>query len=402
MRIGLLASTGGMLDSFFPEIAAVWEAEGHTVLTAAGSPAERLPGALIGGLTRRPALSAPRARRELRAWCADAGCDVVVTNSATASALVRMSRLPVPVVYFCHGLHWNGVRTPQDRVWQTVEHQLLARTAAVITLNSDDEAWFRQRMPQHTVERIRAGVGLDLRSYPRAPLPEGPLRLAWIGEHTARKRPHLALDAAAELHGAGVDFELTMIGAGQRLERTRRDVHVRGLSDAVRVAGWGDARPVLREAHALLHTAQWEGLPRVMLEAFAVGRRSYAFDVKGVRDAPGAVLVPDGDAAALARAVREDWGSGRMRTPLTENPGFLCSTGVARRILAFLRGTVLPAGTAAAAGTATPAGTVQSPGTASFAGTAARTGSAASAGTAAHAVPSPGTDPPPGAGRVAV
>ncbi|GAA2094062.1 glycosyltransferase [Brevibacterium salitolerans] len=204
----------------------------------------------------------------------------------------------------------GGGRTPQDRLWQAVEHQLLARTSAVITLNSDDEAWFRQRMPPHAVERIRAGVGLGLSRYPRTTPPDGPLRLAWIGEHTARTCPHFAVAAAAELHRAGLGFSLTMIGVGERLERTRREAARRGLEGVVHVAGWGDARQALAGAHALVHTAQWEGLPRVMLEAFAVGQRSYAFDVQGVRDAPGAVLAADGDVPALVRVVRTGWESG--------------------------------------------------------------------------------------------
>ena len=44
MRIGLLTSVGPMLDQFFPEIVREWEAAGHTVRTAAGDPAETLPG----------------------------------------------------------------------------------------------------------------------------------------------------------------------------------------------------------------------------------------------------------------------------------------------------------------------------------------------------------------------
>ncbi|WP_029089324.1 glycosyltransferase [Brevibacterium album] len=341
MRIGLLASTGGMLDAFFPEIAAAWEEAGHTVHTAAGDACAQMPGAVIGGLTRRPGLSSGRACRELRAWCGEQRLDVVVTSSATASALVRLSRLPAPVVYFCHGLHWNRLRTPQDHVWQLVEHQLLVRTAAVITINSDDEVWFRHRMPAHTVRRIRAGVGLDLRRYPRAPLPAGPLSLVWIGEHSSRKRPDQALETVRRLEAAGVDCELTMIGRGDLLERTRAQVRARGLSRSVHVAGWGDSAQALAGAHALVHTARWEGLPRVVLEAFAVGRPTYAFDVKGVRDAPGTVLVPDADAGALASAIRTDWESGLLHRALDDDPGFLGSEAVAAEILTFLAGSVV-------------------------------------------------------------
>lgn len=345
MRIGLLTSVGPMLDQFFPEIVREWEAAGHTVRTAAGDPAETLPGTVIDGLTRRPALTSRRAQRALRAWSEAEELDVVVTNSATASALVRTVGLRAPIVYFCHGLHWNRLRGPQDRVWETVEHQLLARTTGVLTLNSDDEAWFRQRMPAHTVHRLHAGVGLDLAKYPRRPLPgHGTLQLAWIGEHTKRKRPWHALDVVAELEARGIDVRLTMVGDGALLDATRTDVSRKGLERSVRVPGWGDASAELAGAHALIHTATWEGLPRVMLEAVAVGRRTYAFDVKGVRDVPYARLLDDGDTAGMAAAIAADWESGELRRPVDADASGLCSKGVAAEMLGFLRGVIVPAG----------------------------------------------------------
>ncbi len=342
MRIGLLTSVGPMLDAFFPEILREWEASGHTVLTAAGDRAKILPGTVIEGLTRRPSLSARRAQRALKTWSEEGRLDVVVTNSATASALVRTAGLRIPVVYFCHGLHWNRLRTPQDHLWQTVEHQLLVRTAGVLTLNSDDDAWFRRRMPAHAVHRLLPGVGLDLERYPRTALPAGPLSLAWIGEHSRRKRPWFALDVAAELRATGTEATLTMVGVGGLLERTRSEVRRRRLEDVVQVVGWADAAQALAGAHALIHTATWEGLPRVMLEAFAMGRRAYAFDVKGVRDAPGATLVEDEDVAGMAEAVAGDWASGLLHRPMEADAGHLCSRRVAQEILVFLRGAIVP------------------------------------------------------------
>lgn len=359
MRIGLLTSVGSMLDQFFPEIVAAWEAAGHTVLTAAGDEAKRLPGTIIGGLTRRPALTARRAQRELRAWSEQQALDVVVTNSATASALVRMAGLRVPVVYFCHGLHWNRLTGPGDRMWEAIEHQLLTRTAGVLTLNSDDEAWFRKRMPAHAVHRLQAGVGLDLETYPRKPLPASPtLRLVWIGEHTKRKRPWLALDVIEHLERQGIPVELTMVGSGALEDRTRSQVSQRELTGSVRVPGWGDAAAALAGSHALLHTATWEGLPRVMLEAVAVGRRTYAFDVKGVRDIPHAGLVPDRDTATLADAIAHDWTTGTLRTPVGYDAQELCSQAVAGEMLAFLRGTIVPAGVGEVTGTSGAGGSV--------------------------------------------
>jgi|GEM_PF-6257580 len=146
------------------------------------------------------------------------------------------------------------------------------------------------------------------------------------------------------LRDRGVDAELTMAGKGALADRTRTHVAQRGLDDRIRVPGWADVAAELADAHALLHTATWEGLPRVMLEAVAVGRRTYAFDVKGVRDVPYAQLVADEDVPGLAALIAREWQSGALRRTAQQDASGLCSRAVAAEMLAFLRGTIVPAG----------------------------------------------------------
>nr|WP_275902053.1 glycosyltransferase [Brevibacterium zhoupengii] len=325
-----------MLDSFFIEIAQSWRSCGHTVSFAAGSAMVSDQATLIPGLSRRPDPGTFRALAGLRQWSGSENLDVIVTNSATASALVRLAGTKVPVVYFCHGLHWNELRSISDRVWPVLERMLLSRTAGVISLNSDDQAWFAERIESRRRLHLSAGVGLDLARYPVRDLPDGPLRLCWIGEFSTRKRPHLAMEAAAELQRRGIDFHFEMLGEGVFRAQIRDEISARGLSGIVSADGPGDAAAVLADSHALVHTAQWEGLPRVMLESLAAGRGSYAFDVKGVRDIPLAQLSVDGDAEELATRIAADWESGRLRRPLTFDRGLLDYSHAADGIRQFL------------------------------------------------------------------
>jgi glycosyltransferase involved in cell wall biosynthesis len=79
----------------------------------------------------------------------------------------------------------------------------------------------------------------------------------------------------------------------------------------VDVVGRRDPVPAIAAAHALLHTSEREGLPRVQLEAAAVGRPSFGYDIRGVRDAPGATAIGDvGDMRGLATAIERWWGAG--------------------------------------------------------------------------------------------
>jgi glycosyltransferase involved in cell wall biosynthesis len=310
--VGLVSSVGRTLDAFFPRIAERMTEHGCTVTAASGT-ASALPGwTLLPGLTQRPSAASPAALRQLRRWSRAEAHDVVVTSTATASALVRLAGLAAPVVYFCHGLHWAGRPGPGDRAWQLLEAALLHRTAGVLTLNGEDEAWFRARVPDDAVHRLAAGVGVPLASYPAVPVPTGPLRLLWAGDLTPRKRPLLAVAVLAELARLGVPARLRVLGDGALLPAVRAAVGTAGLGSVVTTPGRGDVAAGLAGSSALLHTAAWEGLPRVALEAAAVGRWTYGFDVKGLRDAPLVRVVPDADPAALARRLRDDVVTGSL------------------------------------------------------------------------------------------
>lgn len=343
MRIGVLASVGHMVDSFFSDIITSWRTAGHEVSVAAGTGTGDGTGRIIPGLTRRPGPGMARAWSGIRSWAQEEQLDVILTNTSTASALARTARLQIPVVYFCHGLHWNEGRAASDRLWQVVEGLLLRRTGGVITINSDDHAWFDRRLRADRILRLPTGVGLSPDTYPRVPPPgtEGDpaqsiLRLAWIGEFSTRKRPHLALEVAASLRQAGVTFALQMVGEGDLWGSTNEAIRRRGLAPDVTAAGFADAAAVLADSHALLHTSAWEGLPRVMLEALAVGRPTYAFDVKGVRDVPQSRLFPEDQPSLLARHVANDWQAGRLLKPLSFDPNTLDFSHCADAVSSFL------------------------------------------------------------------
>jgi glycosyltransferase involved in cell wall biosynthesis len=332
VRIGVLTSVGRTLDAFFPEIVAAWEAQGHHVFCAAGTvPASDLTFDRIDGLTQRPGPGNAQVPGRLVAWARDRRLDVVVTNTATASMLVRLRRMPCKVVYFCHGLHWNTGRHPA----QLVERALARRADSIITINSDDHAWLSRHHPD--VLLLEQGVGVPEHAYAWSPLPdtEG-LRLVWAGDFVPRKRPDLAVEVCRRLLADGTDVRLTMLGDGPLRDDTM--AAAADLGDRVSLPGRTAVEEPLRAAHALLHTATWEGLPRILLEGMVMGRRAYAFDVKGVRDVPHAVLAPDGDVGALAallgrhRAVPpiEPAGLEQFRTP-----------AVAARLLAHLESVVV-------------------------------------------------------------
>lgn len=302
LSIGILASTGLHLDSFFVRIAALLRARGHLVHFAAGTPMRQEQSRVIESLTSRPRFSNLRTGAELRGWVQNVGADVVLANTATAALLARRASLPVPVVYFAHGLHWRDAGARRTAHWELLERWCLSCTAAAIVLNDEDYQWFQHSASGMPVHQLPFGVGLPLDSFRPSPQPDNNV-VVWIGEHTPRKRPMLALDVAAELRRRGTPIRLRMLGVGPLTSALVHRATRLGIADDLQLPGYVPAAPELCGARMLLHTADWEGLPRVMLEAMAVHRPTAAYDVKGVRRLPTVHLARDQDVHAMADTV---------------------------------------------------------------------------------------------------
>lgn len=333
-KIGLLTSIGETLDAFFVEIVEEWRLLGFEVSVAAGTRPQKFDKCtVIAGLTRNPSLRNLRALNALRRWVKQEQIDVVVTNTATASMLARIGNIGAQVVYFCHGLHWEKLsfKTVPYRV---IERGLLSNTSKVVCLNSSDDEWFRERAPTLPRLRLKFGVGLDTERFARRPRRlwqrDDVLQVVWCGEFSARKNPWAAVQVAQELQSRGIRFKLKMIGQGDAWDQIRSQVEA---FDSIELVGRTDPVPHFELAHVLLQTASWEGLPRVALEATAMGMPTVGFDVKGVRDIPGARVVPQGDTSGLANVVMEAAALGSEELPVLNEMSY---RHAARKILRFL------------------------------------------------------------------
>jgi glycosyltransferase involved in cell wall biosynthesis len=152
---------------------------------------------------------------------------------------------------------------------------------------------------------------------PRLPelAPRGELRrsfgmngmtLAFAGRLTAQKSLGLALEAVAAVDGV----TLLIAGDGERepVEQRAREL---ALGSRVRFLGAQPRDRVLelfRAADASILSSSWENFPHTVVEALAVGTPVIATAVGGVaevvHDGENGLLVPPGDGAALADAVR--------------------------------------------------------------------------------------------------
>jgi glycosyltransferase involved in cell wall biosynthesis len=158
--------------------------------------------------------------------------------------------------------------------------------------------------PAEPRDELRRALGLD-----------GPA-LAFAGRLTAAKSLEVAFRALAELDGV----TLLVAGDGEERARLERLAHELGVEGRVRVLGAQNRDEVLRvfkAADAAVLSSRWENFPHVLVEALAVGTPVVASAVGGVpeivQDGLNGLLVPAGDAAALAAALRRLLDDGELR-----------------------------------------------------------------------------------------
>jgi len=157
--------------------------------------------------------------------------------------------------------------------------------------------------------------GVDLRRFrPRPPKGSEELRLLAVGRLVEKKGFHVLVAAAARLD---FPFRLRIVGDGPEREHLSEMIEEHGLAGRVTLEG-PLTHAELPEAYAgsdavVVPSVQdssgdRDGLPNVVLEAMACARAVVASDISAVGCAVGdgetGLLVPPGDACALASALR--------------------------------------------------------------------------------------------------
>jgi glycosyltransferase involved in cell wall biosynthesis len=143
--------------------------------------------------------------------------------------------------------------------------------------------------------------------------------LAFAGRLTAQKSLGRALAAVAAADGV----QLVVAGDGPDREPLEQRAHDLGIADRVTFVGPQPRRRVVelfQAADATILSSSWENFPHTVVEALAVGTPVLAMEAGGVgevvRDGVNGILVPAGDEAALADAVRTYFSDAALRERL--------------------------------------------------------------------------------------
>jgi glycosyltransferase involved in cell wall biosynthesis len=280
-------------------LAAAQAQRGHRVAVWGERRSPVLAQALLLGLPTRawdsPWLELPALRRELAAF------QPVIVNAHTGSAhALALALAPRGA---------SVVRTRGDA--RAPKGGLLARlaargTAAYIAANSSLRAQLEAAFPGKRVRLVAQG----LEGPPAAaPLPSAPI-VGMIARFDPVKGHETVLDAAARLKAAVPGLKIVCAGEGALRERLSWQLKPLGLDSVVSFPGRvADKWAFLASCRVgLVPSLGSEAVSRAALEWMAAGRPVIASRVGGLPDIVAhqetGLLVPPGDAAALAETVR--------------------------------------------------------------------------------------------------
>lgn len=201
------------------------------------------------------------------------------------AAVVWAAERPIPRVYRGSAFHAISESTRDDLVARGV-----ARERVRVILPGVDATWF---VPDPEVER--------------EPVPT----FLYVGRLKRYKGIETALRAVRRCWDEGLAVRLWVAGQGDDRARLERIAQRLGVSDRVDFMGFvseDEKRALLRRAWATVLLSPKEGWGITNVEAAACGTPAVASDSPGLRESvrhdETGVLVPHGDVAALAAALR--------------------------------------------------------------------------------------------------
>ena len=250
-----------------------------------------------------------RRARVLRGALRRSRPDVVVSfiDQTNVLTLVASKGLGVPVVV----VEQSDPRSfPIKRVWARLRLLTYARARRIVLLSASDASYFPPRL------RRRVAV-IPNPFVPPPVLPEAvthagmtePPTLIAVGRLHRDKGFDILLEAFSLLGDEHPEWSLTILGEGEeraRLESLRDELRLAGrVSFPGRVK---DPYTHLRRATLFVLPSRAEGFPLALCEALACGLPAVCTDCAGgvrdiIQEGVNGVLVPAGDAGALARAL---------------------------------------------------------------------------------------------------
>lgn len=244
--------------------------------------------------------------------------DVVHGHGAKGGLYARLARVPAIKAYTPHGGSLNySNRTVGGFIYLQCEALLRFRTDVFLFESAYAQSVFKKKIGVPTgVSRVVHNGISPAEFEPVLPNADA-CDLVFVGEFAVRKGVDVLFEAMALLNRQGHRMTLAAIGSGPEEPALKALAHKLGLSDQITFHAPMSACRAFALGRTLVVPSRAESLPYIVLESVAASMPIIATNVGGVSEIFGAyadALLPAGDVAALAIALRTDPGTLAART----------------------------------------------------------------------------------------
>jgi len=249
---------------------------------------------------------------------------VVHTHSSKAGILGRWAAWFAGTPVIVHTIHGYGI-TPAQPLWLQQILILVERITGLVTTHwiavsqADLDRGRSWGLFRHNVSLVRPGIdpasfleGAGLSDTERIRLElgvgAGSRLVGTVACLKPQKAPEDFVAVAKRVVAVLPDVRFLLVGDGDMRASIETLIDRQGLRDHVYLVGWRrDVSAVMQALDVFLLTSHWEGLPRVLIEARAVGLPVVATNVGGAAEVVDheqvGVLCRVGDIEGLATAV---------------------------------------------------------------------------------------------------
>jgi glycosyltransferase involved in cell wall biosynthesis len=239
------------------------------------------------------------------------GVEIVHNHIAENSANVTLLAAHLSGVPYSMTVHGPGIFFhPQE--WALGDKIARSAFTATITnfcksqcmLFSEPKFWYKLHI-------VRCAVGRSFEITRFQAIPEAP-RLVFVGRLSPEKGLSILLEAVSQYVSAGNLCELVLIGSGPMRAEIETLIEQRSLQNSISLLGAKSSQEVrdeIERSRALVLPSFAEGLPVVIMEAFALGRPVITTQIAGIPElvinGENGWLVPPGSVEKLVQAIGE-------------------------------------------------------------------------------------------------
>ncbi|MBJ80400.1 MAG: hypothetical protein CMH60_03695 [Myxococcales bacterium] len=214
--------------------------------------------------------------------------DIIHSNHIwLLSALLKDIFPQTPIVTHCHA---TGLR--QMELCPKLKEPVrvgCARNEHFVVLHQEHADLLAQALdiPSHRIDVVGAGYRDKIFYFDKNGRKGNQKHILYAGKYSQAKGVPYLLDAFEKLSKEDPTLILNIAGSGSGEEADTLHQRMQGMGSKVRIhgqVGQEKLAELMRQAHVFVLPSMYEGLPLVLVEAFACGCRLVSTDLSGVRE----------------------------------------------------------------------------------------------------------------------